>query len=119
MRAINQREHKRVEYTGGKLSLMDGRRIAKDGGRILIDISIPAWGRKSHRCYITEKTVYDMTRSDVTRLGYMPCEGLKTSLSFYGIPIFARFNGWKKCDYKNGFTDQFGRPCPESEEAYP
>ncbi len=96
-----------------KLKLMEGWKITKKGGKLLVDISIPPWSRSNHRFFQTEKIVYTPT-SEIIMEGYRPCDGLKTELAYYGMPVFVRFNGWKKCDYINGFTDKYGRPCEES-----
>lgn len=101
-----------------KLRMTEGWKITKQGGKLLVDISIPTWGKTLRRYYQTEKIVY-YKKSDIIAMGYRPAEGLKSDLAYYNMPVYVRFNNWKVCDYVNGFTDQYGRPCAEDAGAYP
>ena len=98
-----------------KITLAEGQRIRKSGGKLLVDVSVPPWSNGSRRFYTTERISYDPV-SEIIGYGYRSCDGYKQELPFYGLPVYMKFNGWRKCDYTRGFTDQFGRPCPEDNE---
>lgn len=100
------------------MKILDGWKITKKGGKLLIDMTVPPWSKASQRYHTDEKIVYDDT-ADILAKGYRPCDGYKTELAYYGMPIYIKFNYWHKCDYINGFTDEYGRPCLEGPGAYP
>lgn len=101
------------------MKVKEGWEITRKGGKLLVDISVSPWDRASRRYHRTEKIVYDDT-ADIITAGYRMCEGLKTDLAYYKMPIYVKFNGWVKCDYKQGFTDKLGVPVgKDTEGAYP
>lgn len=86
---------------------------------MLIDISRAPWQSKERIYYQTEKVSY-APMEEIISMGYRECIGLKTSLAYYHMPIYVKFNYFKKCDYKHGYTDKLGNPVPEGTEgAYP
>lgn len=102
-----------------KVNIIDGIKIAKNGGKVLIDFSVPYWARDSKRYYPTEKIVYDK-KSEIIAKGYRRSYGYKTDLPYYFIPVFVKFNNWKKCNYMDGYVDRYGRPCKSDDPgAYP
>lgn len=98
----------------------EGWMITKNGGKLLIDISLKGWGAKSEMKYIQRETVcYDDTATIISR-GYRQCLGLKNQLAYYNMPIFVQFHNFRKCDYRNGYTDDMGNVVQSGElGAYP
>ena len=101
------------------MKIMEGWKITQNGGKLLVDISVSPWDHKSKRYFQREKIVYDDKKEIILR-GYKECEGLKTDLAYWRMPVYVKFTGWKKCDYRKGFTDKLGIPCDKDVEgAYP
>lgn len=102
-----------------KLKTFEGMKITKKGGKLLVDISIAPWKNSSHNFHQEERIVYD-PREEIISRGYIPSEGLKTELAYYGMPVFVKLHNGTVCNYEKGWTDKYGNPVPPGTEgAYP
>lgn len=104
---------------GVKIGLLEGFKIAKKGGKLLVDISIAPWTNSAHNYDQKERIVYD-DLEDIIGKGYVLSEGLKTSLAYYNLPVYVKLHNGTVCDYEHGWTDRYGIPVPEGTPgAYP
>lgn len=96
------------------MKLLDGWKITRKGGKLLIDFTLKSYGTGPLKHIKKEEITYKST-SEIIQLGYRECIGYKTDLAYYKMPIYVKFHNFKKYDYKNGFTDEWGRPVdPET-----
>lgn len=117
MQLIKTRKKELPKGSYEKLSVADGFRVTKAGGKCLINIRRVHYNSLDYK--MTQEIVYDDTAT-IFAQGYRECIGLMTSLAYYKMPVFIRFHGYKKCNYHNGFTDDLGNVVPaDTPGAYP
>ena len=103
-----------------KLKIIEGWRLASKGKKLLVDIHLdyyysegkvcgfgPRAGEKVYQC---DERLTDLSTSEIIANGYRECDGWKSSLAFYRMPIYIRFHNFKKCDYRSGYVNQWGDP---------
>lgn len=91
-----------------KLSLIEGFRAASQGKKLLIDANLSTQVNRSR--YFRHEELTDLPTEEIIYRGYRECIGAKSGLAFYRIPIYIKFGNFTKCDYKNGYIDDYGRP---------
>lgn len=97
----------------------DGWKITRNGGKLLIDVYLSSYRQTDKKYRTTEEIVYDDTAKIISK-GYRECIGFKNEIAYYKMPVYIKFHNFKKCDYRNGFTDDLGRVIPEDTPgAYP
>lgn len=92
------------------MGLIEGFRAGSKGKKLLIDINLTAATPTSKLRYFRREELTDLPTEDIIFKGYRECIGAKSGLAFYRIPVYIRFGNFKKCDYKNGYIDDYGRP---------
>ena len=92
-------------------------KVARDGGKIQVDVVLKGYSDGNPRTRTVESIVY-CGKSDLVFRGYRPVDGYRTKLAYWRIPIYIKYHNFKKCDYVNGFVDDFGRPT-DAEHGYP
>ena len=101
------------------MKTMDGYDPSKkrNQAKILIDINLiparPEIVGKDIPQYVRRERLSYEDRAHIYRKGYTSCVGLIDSLGLYGIPVFVKFTGFKKCDYRKGWIDEHGCIVPE------
>ena len=99
-----------------KLGLIEGWKLAKDGYKLCIDFTLKSFGAGDDMQYIrTARLTKDSTGSIISK-GYRQADGLITSLAYYRMPVYVKFNNFKKCDFRNGYVDEIGRLVKEPTE---
>lgn len=99
------------------IGTFEGWRLSLKGYKLLVDFTLRPWCRELR--HSTRERLTDQPTSEIISLGYREAMGYKTAIAFYRMPVYVRFIGYHKCDYRNGFVDEYGHPCEERPGAYP
>lgn len=97
-----------------KLGTIEGWRMSfEDDYKLLVDFTLRPWGSDSDLKHDTREQLTTRPLNEIIRMGYRESEGYKSKLAFYRIPVYVKFNNFKKCEgYQNGWVDRMGVPCP-------
>jgi len=99
------------------MKLLEGWRITRKGGKLLIDFYLKPFGDPHDMKYRPEEKIVYKPTEEIIGLGYRECVGYKTELAYYRMPIYAKFHNFKKFDYEHAWTDDLGNPVdPETFE---
>lgn len=97
------------------LKAMEGydKKKKRNQTKILIDINLipkrPEILGEDNPKYVRRQHISYEPTSKILRKGYTACIGLLDSLDLYGIPVYVKFIGFHKCDYRNGYISENGK----------
>ena len=96
-----------------KLGTIEGWRLSFQDYKLLVDFTLRPWGSDSDLKHSTREQLTTRPLNEMILMGYRESEGYKSSLAFYRIPVYVKFNNFRKCEgYQNGWVDRMGIPCP-------
>lgn len=98
-----------------KMKMIQGWRATSKGSKLLVDFTLKSYGDDKDLPYIRKEQMVTIPTSEIISNGYRLCEGLKSELAFYRMPVYVRFHNFEKCDYKNGHLDAWGEPTDDSD----
>jgi hypothetical protein len=99
-----------------KLGLIEGWKLAGEGYKLMVDFTLKSFAAGDDMKFIP---LYRLTKDPVATLiskGYRESEGLVTKLAYYRMPVYVKFNNFKKCDFRKGFVDELGRIVKNPED---
>ena len=97
-----------------KLGTIEGWRLSFQDYKLLVDFTLRPWGSDSDLKHNTREQLTTRPLNEIIQMGYRESEGYKSKLAFYRIPVYVKFNNFRKCEgYQNGWVDRMGIPCPE------
>ena len=97
-----------------KLKTIEGWRTTHKGGKLLVDFTLKSYGHGNDMPYIRREEIVTIPTSEIISKGYRLCEGLKSELAFYRMPVYVRFHNFRKCDYRFGHLDEWGEPTDDT-----
>jgi hypothetical protein len=89
-------------------------KVTRKKGKCVVDLTLKSYDIGTPTFDVKEQIVY-VEKADLIRNGYRKCEGYKTELAYWKIPVYMKLHNFRKCDYARGYCDEFGRPCKEGE----
>lgn len=96
------------------MKIIEGWKLAGQGKKLLVDLSLmPSWtwgSRAGDKVYNCDEELTDLPTSQIISMGYREAEGWKDGLAFYRMPVYVKFHGFVKCDYRHGYIDRWGEP---------
>ena len=96
--------------------MIEGWKLARDGYKLVIDFTLKSFASGDDMQYIrTARLTKDSVGLIISR-GYRQADGLITSLAYYRMPVYVKFNNFRKCDYTKGYVDDLGRIVKDPEE---
>lgn len=93
-----------------ELKRIEGWKTTLKGGKLLVDFTLKSYGHGPDMPFTRMEKIVTIPKSEIRSMGYRRCEGLKSHLAFYGMPVYVRFHNFRKCDFRFGHLDMWGEP---------